>query len=70
MKAMNVVEKRDFIHSHLHQVKEPIINEMYDKMLSLLNEILIEESEADIHNGNLTNHEAFKQEVQSWRNTK
>jgi hypothetical protein len=48
MNIMNVVEKRDFIHSHLHRVNEPAINEMYNKMLSLLNEFLIEESEEDI----------------------
>ena len=67
---MNVIEKRDFIHNYLHQVKEPVINELYEKMLSLLNESLIEESEDDIKNGNLTTHEAFKQEVQTWRPTK
>ncbi len=67
---MNVVEKRDFIHSHLHRVNEPVINEMYNKMLSLLNEALIEESEEDIKNGKLITHESLKQEVQNWRNTK
>lgn len=70
MEIMNVLEKRDFIHSHLHQIKEPAINEMYDKMISFLNESLIEESEEDIRNGNLTTHEAFKMEVQSWRTMK
>jgi hypothetical protein len=67
---MNVIEKRDFIHSNLHQVKEPAVNELYDKMISLLNESLIEESEDDIKNGNLTSHDVFRQEVQSWRPTK
>ena len=70
MKIMNEVEKRDFIHSHLHQVGEPVINEIYDKMLSLLNETLIEESEEDIKNGNLISHQALKQEVFNWRHTK
>ncbi len=70
MEIMNKVEKRDFIHSHLHQVGEPVINEIYDKMLSLLNESLIEESEEDIKNGNLVSHEALKQEVLNWRPTK
>ena len=67
---MNVIEKRDFIHNYLHQVKEPVIDELYEKMLSLLKESLIEESEDDIKNGNITTHEAFKQDVQAWRNTK
>ncbi len=70
MEVMNILEKRDFIHSHLHQVKERAINEMYDRMLSLLNESLIEESEEDIKQGNLMSHDALKQEVQSWRHTK
>lgn len=70
LEIMNVIEKRDFIHSHLHQVKEPVINEMYNKLLSLFNEALIEESEEDIKNGNLITHTALKQEVQNWRHTK
>jgi len=70
MEIMNIVEKRDYIHSHLHQVKEQAINELYDKLLSYLDDALIEESEEDIKNGNLISHEALKQEVRSWRNTK
>jgi hypothetical protein len=70
MEIMNVVEKRDYIHSHLHRVKEPAINELYNRLLSYLDDALIEESEEDIKNGNLTSHEAFKQEAQSWRHTK
>lgn len=31
---MNVVEKRDFIHSHLHEVGEEIVNEVYSKIHS------------------------------------
>lgn len=70
MNVMNLVEKRDFIHSHLHRVNEPAINEMYDKILSLLNEFLIEESEDDIKKGNLINHDSLKQEVHNWRHMK
>ena len=70
MQTMNVIEKRDFIHSHLHQVKEPVINEMYERMLYLFNEFLIEESEEDIKNGNLITHKELKQEVVNWRHTK
>ena len=67
---MNIIEKRDFIHEYLHRVKEPVIDELYEKLLSLLNESLLEESEDDIKNGNLTTHQELKQEVQTWRNTK
>ena len=66
----NLLEKRDYIHSHFHQVKEPEIDELYNKLVSYLDDVLIVESEEDIKNGNLTSHEAFKQEIDSWRNTK
>jgi len=29
---MNLVEKRDFIHSHLHQVDESLIDEFYEML--------------------------------------
>ncbi len=29
---MNVIEKRDFIHSHLHRANEKTINEFYEKL--------------------------------------
>jgi hypothetical protein len=67
---MNIVEKRDFIHSHLHQVKEPLINDIYQKMIVLLSEALLEESEEDIRNRNIISHESLKQEVLNWRPTK
>lgn len=67
---MNLIEKRDYIHSHLHQIDEPAINELYNKMLSYIEDALTEESEEDIRNGNLTSHEDLKQEVRTWRNTK
>ncbi len=70
MEIMNLVEKRDYIHSHLHQIKEPAINELYGKLQSYLDDALVEESEEDIKKGNLTPHEDFKQEVKSWRHTK
>jgi ADP-heptose:LPS heptosyltransferase len=35
--VMNTIEKRDFIHSHLHQVDESTVDEFFKKMLSLLN---------------------------------
>jgi hypothetical protein len=67
---MNVIEKRDYIHNHLGKIKEPALNELYDRLTVILEESLLEESEEDIRNGNFTSHEVFKQEVQSWRSTK
>jgi hypothetical protein len=67
---MKTVEKRDFIHSHLHRVKEPLINDIYEKMVSSINEILINESEEDIKRGDLISHESLKKEVLNWRSTK
>lgn len=32
MEIMNVVEKRDFIHSYLHRANENTINEFYEKL--------------------------------------
>jgi len=36
MEIMNTLEKRDFIHSHLHQVDDILINEVYKKMQNSL----------------------------------
>jgi len=53
---MNVVEKRDFIHSHLHRANESTINEFYEKLRR--EEVLKEKLENrarksgnDIHSG-------------------
>lgn len=67
---MNVIEKRDFIHSHLHEVKEPEITNIYDRIRLLLEDSILEESEAEIAQGNLTSHESLKQEIQRWRSAK
>ena len=53
---MNVVEKRDFIHSHLHQVDESLINQFYETLRKeeVLKTKLVsraEKSENDIHDG-------------------
>lgn len=53
---MNVVEKRDFIHSHLHQVDESLINQFYETLRKeeVLKTKLIsraKKSENDIHDG-------------------
>ena len=29
---MNLVEKRDYIHNHLHQVDESLINQFYETL--------------------------------------
>ncbi len=70
MGAMNITEKRDFIHSHLHQLKEPVLNDIYEKMLVLFKEAMLDESEEDIKNGNVVSHQALKKEVLNWRPTK
>ncbi|MCG8579425.1 MAG: hypothetical protein MI866_05890 [Bacteroidales bacterium] len=67
---MNIAEKRDFIHSHLHQVKEPVINDIYEKMLALFKEGMLDESEEDIKNDNVISHQSLKKEVLNWRPTK
>jgi hypothetical protein len=56
MKVMNVVEKRDFIHSHLHHADESVINEFYEilRKEEVLREKLTkraEKSEKDILSG-------------------
>ena len=38
MIEMKTLEKRDYIHSHLHLIDEKIISEMYQKMYSELEE--------------------------------
>ena len=36
MEIMKTVEKRDYIHSHLHQIDESFINEVYKKLRVLI----------------------------------
>ncbi|MCK5170695.1 MAG: hypothetical protein KAQ75_12515 [Bacteroidales bacterium] len=33
---MNIIEKRDYIHSHLSQLDEKIIDELFEKLRSVL----------------------------------
>ena len=33
---MNVLEKREFIHSHLHQLDEKLLEELFSKMYSII----------------------------------
>jgi len=56
MAIMNVVEKRDFIHSHLHRANENTINEFYEKfhkeeVLKAKLESRALKSESDIQSG-------------------
>ena len=53
---MNVIEKRDFIHSHLHQVDDSLIDQLYETLRreDVLRAKLInraEKSEDDIRKG-------------------
>jgi len=36
--VMDSLEKRDFIHNHLHQVDENLLNEVYEKLHFYINE--------------------------------
>ncbi|PWE01046.1 hypothetical protein [Marinilabilia rubra] len=67
---MDIHKKRQFIHSHLHQVKEPDVNEIYEKIVTSLNDRKIEESEEDIIEDRLTDHEELKKEIKNWRHSK
>jgi hypothetical protein len=67
---MKTIEKRNYIQNHLPEVKEPELDELYKKMLSIVDESLIEESEDDIKKRNLTSHAELKQEILSWRHSK
>ncbi len=35
---MNVIEKRDYIHSHLHQIDDSMVNEVYKKIYSYIDD--------------------------------
>jgi hypothetical protein len=63
---MNVVEKRDFIHSHLHQVDESLIDQFYETLRKeeVLKTKLIsrtEKSENDIHDGKVFSRSEIEQ---------
>jgi hypothetical protein len=63
---MNVVEKRDFIHSHLHQVDESLINQFYEMLRKeeVLKAKLIsraEKSEKDIRAGKIFSRAEIEQ---------
>jgi hypothetical protein len=66
MEIMNVVEKRDFIHSHLHRADERTINEFYEKLrkANVLKERLesrARKSEDDIRSGRVLSRAEIEQ---------
>jgi len=68
MEIMNVVEKRDFIHSHLHQVDESLINQFYETLRKeeVLKEKLIsrsKKSENDIETGRVFTRAEIEQKT-------
>jgi sialic acid synthase SpsE len=65
---MNLVEKRDFIHSRLHQVDESLINEFYEILrkeevlkTKLINRAL--RSENDIQSGKVFSRTEIEQKT-------
>lgn len=42
---MNTVEKRDYIHSHLHQIEASVIDELFNKIHTIIDETNDEMSE-------------------------
>lgn len=68
--GMNTLEKKAFIKKNLDNVNEPFLEEVYQKMISFLEDSLLEESEEDIEKGNLTSHDILKREVHQWRKTR
>lgn len=63
---MNLVEKRDFIHSHLHEVDERLINEFFERIRKeeVLKSKLIrraQQSENDIKEGKVYSRSEIEQ---------
>ena len=63
---MNVIEKRDFIHSYLHRANENLINEFYEKLqkeevLKLKIESRAMKSEKDIESGRVFSRAEIEQ---------
>jgi hypothetical protein len=66
MAFMNVVEKRDYIHSHLHQVEESLIDQFYEllrkeEVLKSKLSLRAEKSENDIQEGKVFTKEQIEQ---------
>ncbi len=67
---MNVVEKRDFIHSHLHLADEVLINEFYEmlrkeEVLKAKLEDRAKRSEDDIRSGKLLSRAEVEEQTRN-----
>jgi hypothetical protein len=67
---MNVVEKRDFIHSHLHLADEVLINEFYEmlrkeEVLKAKLEDRAKRSEDDIRKGKLLSRAEVEEQTKN-----
>lgn len=67
---MNVVEKRDFIHSHLHLADEVLINEFYEmlrkeEVLKAKLEDRAKRSEDDIRLGKLLSRAEVEEQTKN-----
>ncbi len=65
MEIMNAVEKRDFIHSHLHIANESMLNEFYERLrkeeaLRAKLESRASKSESDIQSGRVFSREEIE----------
>jgi len=65
---MNVIEKRDFIHSYLHRANENTINEFYEKLRKeedLVNKLesRAQKAEADIRSGKVFSRKEIEQRI-------
>ena len=65
---MNSIEKREYIHSHLHQLDDSIVDEFYERLRnnSVLKEKLISramKSEEDIESGNTLTREELENAI-------
>lgn len=70
MSPINVIEKRDFIHSHLHRADEKTINELYEKLrqeeiLTTKMESRALKSESDIQAGRILSRSEKEQRMSS-----
>jgi hypothetical protein len=70
MKTMNLVEKRDFIHNHLHRADERIIDEFYETLRksNILKDRLesrAEKAEDDIRSGRVFSRTEIEQRTAS-----
>ena len=65
---MKSIEKREYIHSHLHQLDDNTVDEFYEKLrkTNVLKEKLIsraKKSEKDIESGNVLTREELERAI-------